>query len=797
MRSTKSFAAVGAGVFLLSAANLMLELVLTRIFSVVMWYHFAFMSISLALLGASIAGILIYLMPRRFRLEQMGKQLTLFATLFAVSAVLALVVQLRVHVTPELSIRKILPLGLIYIPALLPFFFGGMAISLALTHLTRAVSKLYFLDLVGAGLGCLIVIPVLDQVSGPTAILVVAALAALSALAFSLQESRVYRGVATGMFVLALVGVGINARSDMLRVEFAKGQAEDVKLFEKWNHFSRIAVFGDREAPFLWMNIDALAGTPIPRFHGTPDRVEYNRQDAMAVGYEIAYLAYHLRDGGRALIIGPGGGLDVVAALAFGQQEVTAVEINPVIIDAVNNHFADYTSSLYALPRVRTVIDEGRSYVAGSGERYDVIQASMTDTWAATGAGAFSLSENYLYTEEAFADYYRHLTDEGILTITRWYFESLPAEMFRLVGLAQSALGQVGVSDTGQHIVVAAHNRPEGFGVLMLKKTPFTASEIAALESLAPGLDMNILYAPGLQADSKFYDLITADDPAAFYASYPLNITPPTDNNPFFFHLLRPSDFLSADSELLNQGAMNMNLTAVSVLINLLILISILAALFIFGPLLVARRRDLGGRGSRAMLLVYFAGLGLGFMTIEISLMQRFILFLGHPIYSLTVILFSLLFFAGLGSLTTNTIKGSSGRRVAWIVLALTVLLSLYVFALPGILHSALDWAKTWKVILSIALLAPLGYLMGMPFPLGMKLADATAPRMVPWLWGINGTLSVLASVLSVFLALNLGFTFVTLVGQAAYAVAFAAVLLGSRRQVAGKRLEERGKPVI
>jgi spermidine synthase len=610
-------------------------------------------------------------------------------------------------------------------------------------------------------------------------------------LVFGLRESWVYRGVAVAVFALALLGVGINARADVLRVEFAKGLPEDVKLFEKWNHFSRVAVFGDQEAPFLWMNIDALAGTPIPRFHGTPEQVEYSRQDAMAVGYEIAYLAYHLREGGKALIIGPGGGLDVVAALAFGQREVTAVEINPLIIDAVNDRFAGYSGSLYALPRVRTVIDEGRSYVASSAERYDVIQASMTDTWAATGAGAFSLSENYLYTEEAFADYYRHLTDDGILTITRWYFESLPAEMFRLVGLAHSALEQVGVSSAEQHIVVAAHDRPEGFGVLMLKRTPFTASEIAALEALAPPLDMILLYAPGVQGNSEFFELITADNLDAYYAAYPLNIAPPTDNNPFFFHLLRPNDFLNSDSELLDQGAMNMNLTAVSVLINLLILISILTVLFVLGPLFVARRRDLAGGGSRAMLLVYFAGLGLGFMTIEISLMQRFILFLGHPIYSLTVILFSLLFFAGLGSLTTNRIQVSSGRRVAWIVFILIVLLTFYVFALPGILHGALEWPRATKVVLSIALLAPLGYLMGMPFPLGIKLAGANAPRMVPWLWGINGTLSVLASALSVFLALNLGFTFAALVGQAAYVVAFLAVLLGSRRRVSDGRVEE------
>jgi hypothetical protein len=319
--------------------------------------------------------------------------------------------------------------------------------------------------------------------------------------------------------------------------------------------------------------------------------------------------------------------------------------------------------------------------------------------------------------------------------------------------------------------------------VLLLKRTPFTEAEVATLEALAPGLDTTLLYAPGRPSQAGFQELITAKDPDAYYAAYPLNIAPPTDDSPFFFHLLRPNDFFHPDPKLLDQGAMNMNLTAVSVLANLLILILVLVVLFILGPLFAARRRDLTGGRFRATLLIYFACLGLGFMMVEISLMQRFILFLGHPIYSLTVVLFSLLFFAGLGSLMTQTIRRLTGRRVAWILLALTVVLTFYVFWLPNMLHSALDWPKAAKVVLSIVLLGPLGFLMGMPFPLGMKLANITAPRMVPWLWGINGTLSVLASVLSICIGLVVGFTFVVLTGQVAYALAFVTILWASRRQ--------------
>jgi hypothetical protein len=228
----------------------------------------------------------------------------------------------------------------------------------------------------------------------------------------------------------------------------------------------------------------------------------------------------------------------------------------------------------------------------------------------------------------------------------------------------------------------------------------------------------------------------------------------------------------------MDQGATTMNLTAVSVLVNLLILISILALLFIFGPLLLTQRQGLAGGRARAPLIVYFACLGLGFMVIEMSLMQRLILFLGHPIYSLTVILFTLLVFAGLGSLTTGRIPL---KRQAWVLLALVVLLTFYVWGLPAVLHAGLDWPKAAKVAVTVALLAPLGYLMGMPFPLGIKRADLSAPRMVPWLWGINGTLSVLASVLAVFLAINVGFTAVALVGQAAYGVALLSVLAAGR----------------
>ncbi len=775
MHSKRAFAAIGAGVFLLAAANLMLELVLTRIFSVTMWYHFAFMSISLALLGAAIAGILIFLLPRTFSLERMGRQLTILALCFSVAAVVALVVQLRVHVNPELSLSNIGPLALIYVPTLLPFFFAGMGLSLALTHLTRSVSKLYFLDLFGAGMGCLLVIPILDQVSGPTAVLAVSAVGALSALAFSWQERRTYSLVAVGVVVLALLGLGLNARTNALHIDYAKGAAEAPKLIEKWNHFSRVAVFGDLERPYLWLNIDAVAGTPIPRPVWTDGRVGYDQNDGLVLGYNVAYLAYRLHEGGRTLIIGPGGGLDVVAALALGQDEVTPVEINPAIVEVVNHDLADYTGQLYSLPGVHTVVDEGRSYVASSDERFDIIQISLIDTWAATGAGAFALSENYLYTEEAFVDYLAHLEEDGILSITRWYFPTMPAEMLRLVAVAQSALKQAGVADPSRHIVVAVHDRPDYFGVLLVKRTPFTDRELKKLGRLAPDLQTDVLYAPGDQAQNEFHDLLSAADPAAYYAAYPLNIEPPTDDNPFFFHQLRPRDFARAGS--IEQGATTMNLTAVSVLINLLILISILVVLFVLGPLLLTQRRGLAGR-SRAVLLLYFACLGLGFMLIEISLMQRLILFLGHPIYSLTVILFTLLVFAGLGSLTTGRI---ATRHMAWVVLTLVVVLTFYVLALPSVLHAGLHWSKAAKVAVSVGLLAPLGYLMGMPFPLGIKLAGALAPRMVPWLWGINGALSVMASVLSIFMAINVGFTVVALLGQAVYAVAFVAVLGASR----------------
>jgi len=448
MQKTK--ARIFAGIFFVSLSTLMLELVLTRIFSVTMWYHFAFMSISLALLGMSVSSICIYLFPQRFPGERLQQQLAFFALLFSMAILLSFLVHTHVPFPSEISLSGLFPLGLTYSVVAVPFFLGGLCVSLAMAHLSEGISKLYFSDLGGAGVGCILTIPLLTSFGGPGAVVVVSIFACVAALLFSsAAEDRKLLLIAMALGLILICLLIANIHSDILRIDFIKlGKREAPKLYEGWNSFSRIAVHLPQEGlprPFGWglsdnykghmpderiMTIDAAAVTVITEFDGDLEKIAHLR-------YDITALAHYLKRNASVLIIGPGGGRDVLTALAFDQREIYGVEINPLIIDVVNNLYGEFSGHVYSQPGVNIVLDDGRSYIARLDRRFDIIQSSFTDTWAATSAGAFILTENNLYTKEAFIDYYRHLEQDGILTLSRWFFQELPGETLRLASLGR------------------------------------------------------------------------------------------------------------------------------------------------------------------------------------------------------------------------------------------------------------------------------------------------------------------------------------------------------------------------
>jgi spermidine synthase len=527
------------------------------------------------------------------------------------------------------------------------------------------------------------------------------------------------------------------------------------------------------------MDIDSAASTPILNLSA-------DRSNAQHLRYELTALAYHLKAPGfDALVIGPGGGRDLASAIVFGARHVDAVEINPIIAnDVMRGQQLEFSGGVYTDPRVTVTVDDGRSFVGRTNRRYDVLQASLVDTWAATAAGAYTLTENTLYTVEAFNDYLDHLTEDGVLTITRWVFDGL-----RLVSLAQAVCEQRGWR-APEHLAIVRHERVATF---LLKRSPFTASEIARLREVADRLRFDVLYVPGPAAadaelakssddmvegtaTSDYQRLILAGDRSAFVSNYHHDISPTTDDRPFYFHTTKLKDQFGVafGRSMLFGNGLSALLTLMGISIGVVVL-------FVLGPLaLVGRSLELP-RGWLAWLC-YFGALGAGFMLIEVALLQRFVLLLGHPVYSLTVTLFSLLLGTSIGSAVGRRFDDATLRRTCVKAVGLVALLGLVVLAvIAPIVSWAIPFDRTVRVMVAMTLLVPTGIVLGIPMPTGIRLLTSRAPQLVPWAWGMNGALSVVGATLAIFIAMNWGFRTTLVAAAATYLLGLGALLAATR----------------
>jgi hypothetical protein len=800
-----------AGLFLVALATLMYEILLTRIFSVTLWYHFAFVAISVAMFGMTVGANLVFLLPRYFTPERTGLHLAASALAFAVSLVWSFLTHLSIPFLNEMSVLGVYSVALNFAVLAVPFVFSGICVCLALTRFPRHVSQLYAADLTGAALGCVLLVYTLKVTDGPTAVIVVAAVAALGAVGFAAGPGggRLSRAALLTACLLAtgaaLHTMLVQLEAPALRLTWIKGQRAAPPLYERWNSFSQITVEGDATTPsppFGWglsavypqergvrqleMKIDAAAGTILTAYDGRLGAVEHLK-------FDVVNIAYHLRRDGRVLVIGTGGGRDILSALVFGQRAVVGVEINENILDTVNRVYGDFTGHLDRDPRVTLVNDEARSYIARQRDRFDIIQASLIDTWAATAAGAFVLTENSLYTVEAWKIFLDRLTPDGLFTVSRWYYLDRPDEMYRLTALASASLMAAGIAAPRRHVVIVrrgqAPNLPANIGTMVVSRAPFSDRDLDTLEAVARELRFEVTLSPRTARDDTFAALTSGPGLAEFTARYPINITPPTDDKPFFFHMLWLRDVLRAGaSSSLAVGRINMQ--AVATLATLLVTVIALSALCIVLPLaLTTRRAALRNAGP---LLLFFCGIGFGFMLVEISQMQRLTVFLGHPTYSLAVVLFSLLTSTGIGSHLTRHASPAGGSALACLGGLLGAL------ALFGILtpHAigAFEDQDTWvRILVACGILFPLGLVMGTAFPLGMKLASGLSAPLTPWFWGINGATSVCASVLGVVISLHAGISASFWTGLSWYVLAFAA-FLAARRSIA--RGDEAKAPV-
>jgi hypothetical protein len=727
-----------------------------------MWYHFAFMAISLAMFGLAAGAVIVEVLKKRDPHATLANT----ALLFALSSAVCFAIELYIPVDPE---TKVLPTVLAFTIISIPFVFAGVVVCVALTRFPKHTGKLYAADLAGSAAGCALTIPILNHVHAPTAVILNAGIAALAAAGFSLSSGRRIRWIAAACCGLLLVGGAVNQSVKRIDIQWIKGGRNNHDgLYEKWNAFSRLHVgdFGNkpfgwglspayqsnRELQQLYLNIDSGAATVITKFNGDLNSVEHLK-------YDVTALAHYLRHPASVLVIGVGGGRDILTSLVFAQPHVTGVEINPDILRLLTHRFGQYSGGLQHNPAVTLVNDEARSYIARSPEKYGIIQASLIDTWAATSAGAYVLTENGLYTKEAWTTFLNHLTPDGILTMTRWYFEAQPAETLRLTALATESLMDLGVADPRQNIIMV---RNQDVATIVVSRQPFSRSDLDRVMQVCKELQFQPVLTPQFAARPEFEAMVTPAKFEDLIRVYPMNIAAPTDDTPFFFHMLRASDLLKTSTY---EGMNRNNLKAVRVLGTLLGIVTGLSALAIVLPLALVRRVR---QAQSARLMIYFASIGLAFMMVEIGQLERLIVFLGHPIYGLTVVLFVLLVASSLGSLYSDRFE-----RSMWM---LPVVLAAFILVSPPITRELVAAPTPLRIAASALLLLPCGFLMGMAFPLGIKKARRVyegAPTA--WYWGINGAFSVISSVLAVVVAVFWGVTVTLVVGLTAYLIALIA----------------------
>ena len=764
-----------AGLALTSFAALLLELALTRLFSVVLFYHFAFLAISIALLGLGAGGVFAYLL--KSRLAQVATRTLASRLCMANAALIVVVLEIVLHVPVALNVsgKNFLHLTVLYLAAAVPFFLTGLLFSVVFARETARIPRLYGADLCGGALACLAIVPLLNWLGGPNAILVAGI--ALTVASMIWAESRSTRRNA-GLLGLALVALtAANYSGRLIDVVYAKGMFRDPAWveFARWNALSRVEV--DRQGQAKAIVIDADASTyimnaDVKQWHDTD--WEKNLMSAPPA------LANVLRPHGDFAIIGPGGGVDVLRAVANGSASVTGIEINPIIATTImRGRYADYSQHLYERPDVHIQVTDGRSFLRASPDHFDVVQMTLVDTWASTAAGAFALSENNLYTEEAFREYFDHLKPDGMIAITRWEFQQ-PREALRVVAVAMQALHRLGVANPARNFIVTSQGSLDEDGipvVVLAKKTPFTsAEEDAVAEHCDRYSELDPLYLPTHPGQNPFSDLIASNDPHAFAHSYAYNVSPVSDNAPFFFFTLKPGQILGNAG--LRKGIdWKVNL---GVLVLLLVLVISVAAVLVFLVLPLVLR---GGRVRQSPLpLLYFIAVGFGYILVEIAFIQRFVLFLGHPTYALTVVIFLLMISSGAGSLFSR--RWLPRSQMGWIPLLLVLaILTLYVFFLPGRLAEWVGLDFGYRLLVSAILLIPLGFLMGMPFPTGLRaLAASPVPEFptgsgptenaVEWAWAMNAAASVLGSVSAMVIAIQFGLTVTLACGAVAYVLA-------------------------
>jgi len=769
------------GLFLISVASLTSEILLIRITSLVFFFIIGYVVIGIALLGFGAAGCFLSVYPALLQ-GNSRRRLTILAAAFSVFTPIAYFIS----VTPApyaTGSSFLLYLLVISIVMTLHFFLAGLVISYVFTRRVWEIHRLYFINLVGSGIGCFVLIQLIRPLGGEGLILLVTFLGILSVVFFAYEQSK-----KTSMAAL-LVAFGI-----LMLVPYAKGifrihptlpgkqmtmlmeHHPDAEIeFQVWDPVARVDavsmpdeyLYIPDKIPFKFATNDGSAGTIILGFE--EDFADVDFADSIWLG-----VPYWLKKNPEVLIVGLGGGMDVQAALHYKASKIYGVEISARMIEMMRDFYRSFANSPYQRKNVQIIHDEGRSYIRRMQGKVDLIQMTGVDTFAGQYGGSAIMVENFLYTVESFKEYFDHLRDDGLFCIHRITDPVYLKSALRTSAVGVEALRQMGIENPENHFIVI---RQGTMLTTLMKKSAFSSEEIQTIEENlkkfrldetrdpAPFLkgivdaglmqERQLLWKPGSSEKNPYVEYFTAvqnEDEKSFFDNYPFDITPCTDNKPFFFVFER-WDRIFRDG-----------FRAIAAAPGLVILgfqflwICFMTLLLILLPLFLFRRRGLNTKHSKGYIL-YFSCLGLGFMLLEIGFMQKFTLFLGHPTYSISVILFSLLVFSGFGSLTGGRLPITDRTIILYSILSIVSIAVVFRFLLDPLFHSCLTMILPARIMISVLVVAPLGFFMGMPFPTGLRVVEKEALAFVPWAWAINGSFSVVATALASLIAVAFGFS--------------------------------------
>lgn len=784
---------------LVSAGALSYEILLTRLFSIIQWHHFAYMTIGLAMLGYGVSGTVLTLLRVRL-LPHYGAVFAACAAAFGVCAVGAFLFAQRLPFNP-LEIfwdpRQPFYLLLLYLLLAVPFMFAASCIGLTFAQHGTAAHRIYSFDLLGAASGCLLIVLLLFLLP-PLAALRLVGLLGLMAAALAVWHFRLRPGWL--LPVLAIIAIAITVALPYSWTELHISPYKSLRqtllipearvVEESSSPLGLLTVVESirvpfRHAPGLSLNvvqepppqlaifIDGDSLSALTRFDGRLEPIAY-------LGETTSALPYHLLRQPHVLVLGAGGGSGVLQGLVGKARRVEAVDVDPRMVELVRDRFADFGGNLYRRPDVTIHVAEARSFVEASDVRYDLIQVTLMDAFGAASNGLYGLNESYLYTVEGLQSYLNHLQPGGMLALTRW-ITLPPRDLLKLSATAMTAVERAGVAAPAQRMALI---RGWQTGTLLIKNGDFTETEIAAMRAFAEERSFDVEWLPGLAREESnrynvldqpyFYDGIAAlagSQRADFIARYKFDLTPPTDDRPYFFRFFRWQS-LPEILSLKERGGLPLLELGYPILLATLLQAVLASSVLILLPLWLGLRGKNGEAAPRGKPAVfgYFGLIGFAFIFVEIAFIQKLTLYLGHPLYAVAVVLCAFLLFAGLGSRSAPfllaRLPATRLPQSGWPAAGITLLVTLYLLSTSQLMQHGLGLPDPVRVMLAVALIAPLAFLMGMPFPLGMARLAANAPALLPWAWGINACATVVGAALATLTALHFGFS-----GVAALAV--------------------------